>query len=77
VPTSTSSVISRPEIRALGEHHSRGIRAHVPGDARQHIDSRVAVQLQIDDVRAQRERRVGRERERRAAELHRIDPEQQ
>ena len=34
------------EIGTLGKHHARGIRAHMPGDAGQHVDARVAMQLQ-------------------------------
>ena len=66
-----------PEIRPLRQHHAGRIRADVAGDARQHVDARVAVQLQVDDVARSVERMIGRERERRAAELHRIDAEQQ
>ena len=67
----------RGEIRPLGEHHARRVGADVAGDAGQHVDARVAMQLQVDDVRAQGERVVDRERERRAAEFDRIDAEQQ
>ncbi len=65
------------KVRTLGEHHARGIGADVAGDARQHVDARVAVQLEVDDIRPQRERVIDGERERRAAEFHRIDAEQQ
>ena len=65
------------EIRALGEHHARGVRADVTRDAGQHVDARVAVQFEVDDIRPQRERMIGGQRERRAAEFHRIDAEQQ
>ena len=61
------------EIRTLGEHHARGIRTDVPGDARQHVDARVAIQLEVDDIGPQGERVIDGERERRAAEFHRID----
>ena len=65
------------EIRALGEHHSRGVRAHMTRDAGQHVNSCVAMQFEVDDIRPQRERMVDGQRERRAAEFHRIDAEQQ
>ena len=67
----------RGEIRPLGKHHARRIGADVTGDARQHIDPRVAMQFQIDDVGPQGERVIDRERERRAAQFHRIDAKQQ
>jgi len=47
------------------------------GDARQYVDSRVAVQLEVDDVRAQGERVIDGERKRSTAEFHRIDTQQQ
>ena len=67
----------RGEIRPLGEHHAGRIRADVSRDARQHVDARIAMQLQVDDVGPQGERVIDGERERRAAEFHRIDAEQQ
>ena len=47
------------------------------GDARQHIDLRVAIQFEVDDIRPQGQRVIDRERKRRAAELDGIDAEQQ
>ena len=43
------------KIRAFSQHHAGGIRADVPGNARQHVNARVAIELQIDRIRAQRE----------------------
>ena len=65
------------QIGPLGEHDARGVGADVPGDARQHVDARVAVNREVDLGRPQRQRRIGRERERRAAQLERADAEQQ
>ena len=65
------------QIGPLGEHDAGGVGAHVAGDARQHVDARVAVNGEIDLGRPQRQRGVGRERERRAAQLDRADAEQQ
>ena len=65
------------EVRALGQHDAGGVGADVAGDAGQHVDARVAMDGEVDLGRPHRQRRVGRQRERRAAQLDRIDAEQQ
>ena len=65
------------QIGPLGQHHARGIRADVPGDARQHVDACVPVNGEVDLGRPEGQRGIGRERERRAAQLQRTDAEQQ
>ena len=65
------------QVGSLGEQDARGVGADMAGDAWQHIDARVAVDRKVDLDRPQRERAVGRQRERRAAELDRIDTQQQ
>ena len=58
------------QIRPFGEDDAGGVGADVPGDARQHVDARVAVNGEVDLGRPKRQRGIGGERERRAAQLH-------
>ncbi len=59
------------QVGPLGQHHARRIGADVPGDARQHVDAGIAVNRQVQLDGPQRDGLVGRQRERRAAELDR------
>ena len=77
VPTSTSSVTSSLRSGPLGQHHTRGIGPHMAGNTRQHIDARIAMDMEIDLHRPQRDGAVGGQRKRRATELDRVDAQQQ
>ena len=65
------------QVGALGEDDAGGIRADVAGDAGQGVDARAGIEVQADLARLEAQGFIGSEREGRAAELHRIDAEQQ
>ena len=66
------------EVRRLGQDHAGGVGADMAGDAGQHVDPGVGMHAsEVELARPERHRLVGGERERRAAELGRIDAEQQ
>ena len=62
-------------VGPLGEDHAGAVGADVARDAGQDVDARVGVHGDPERGRRQRQRLVDRERERRAAELDRIDAE--
>ena len=63
-------------LRLLGQDHPRRVRADVTGDARQDIDPRPWIGGQSQLTRADADGAVGRQRERRRAEGHGVDPEE-
>ena len=65
------------KVRPLGQDYAGGIRAHMPGDAGQHINARIAVDREIDLDSPQRDGTIGGQRKRRPAEFDRIDAQQQ
>ena len=65
------------EVRRLGEDDAGGVRADVAGDARQDVRARAGVHGEAELARGQPDGLVDGERERRAAERRRIDPEQE
>ena len=65
------------EMRRLGEDHSRRVGTDVPGDAGQDVRARPRVDGQPELGCVEAEPRVERERERSAAELGRVDAEEQ
>ena len=64
-------------VRGLGQLHGDVVGADVAGDAGQHVHTRRRVQAQTQLARLEVDRLAHRQRERRAAELHGADPEQQ
>ena len=65
------------EVRPLGEQHARRVGADVPGDRGQHESARAGVEGEAELGRAQRQSTVARECEGSAAELDRIDAEEE
>ena len=66
------------KVRFFREDHPRGIRAHMPGDARQHIDAGVLVDgVEAHFGRPYRHSGTGCKRERCAAEFDRVNPQEQ
>ncbi len=65
------------EIRCLGEDHAGGVGADVARDAGQHVRTRARVDGEPELPRGQAHRLVDGERERGAAELGRVEAEQQ
>ena len=66
-----------PLIGRLGEDDARAIGTHVPRHAREHIHPRPRMELEVECACEQIDRAVDRERERRLAQLHRIQAEQE
>ena len=64
-------------VRLLGQDDAGGVRADVPGDARQDVDPRARVRAQAQLGGGRPDRPVRRQRERRAAERRRVDAEQE
>ena len=64
-------------VRRLGQDHPGRVGADVSGDARQQVHARARVDVQIDVGRPAVDGAVRGQRERRAAELRRIDPQEQ
>ncbi len=67
----------RIQVRPLGQDHSGGIGTHMTGDTGQHINTGVAVDREVNFRGPQGDGAVGRQRKRRAAQLHRVDTQQQ
>ena len=64
-----------PEVRPLGEHDARRVRADMAGDAGQRIDEGARRDIEAEVAGARFVGRVDRQRERRPAELGRIEAE--
>ena len=64
-------------VRRLGQDHARGVRADVSGDARQQVHARPGVDVQVDVGRPAVDGPVRGQRERRAAQLGRVDAQEQ
>ena len=65
------------QVRPLGEDHARGVGADVARDAGQHVGAGAGMDGEAELGRRQPHRLVDRERERRAAELGRVEAEQE
>ncbi len=65
------------EMRLFGQHHCRSVRPDMARDAGKHVDGRARINLQVQVTRPRMQCAIGRERERRAAELHGTDAEEQ
>ena len=77
VPTSTSSVISSFTIGRLGEDHARRVGADMAGDAGQGEDARAGRDVEAEVAGRASIGAVDGEREGRAAELDRIEAEEE
>ena len=64
-------------VRGFGEHDARRIGADVARDTRQDVDTRAGIDVELDVGRRHCQSAGGREREGRAAQLGRVDAEQQ
>ena len=64
-------------VRSLRQDHARGVGPDVPGDAREDVGARALVDRQPELTRRPPNRFVDRQGERRAAELRRIDAEEE
>ncbi len=64
-----SSVISSTSCGRLGQDDARGVGADMAGDAGQHIDARIGMDLEVDFGGPDLHRPVGRQCKRRTAEL--------
>ena len=64
-------------VRGFGKDHARRIGADVARDAGQDVDARTRIDVEVDVARRQGKPAGGREREGRAAQLGRVDAEQQ
>ena len=65
------------QVRRLGEDDARGIGAHVPRHAREHVGARARMETEIERARRYADGTVDSEGERRLAELDRIQTEQE